>query len=275
MSVTLTMPSVTDYQQAWAHGVENALSRIAASRFKSKLQSSQSAAPPIGECAGFSIRGPVVGETALYVTSQDALTLSQLFLNEKLDPAAKFTSERRDALQELFKQVGIGVATALTSSLGDATDVTFSGPGNLLWLAASPARFDLKISGAGVTELTIHAAISPDLSAILASGPASARKTPPRSASAAAQGGPNLEVLKDIEINVALRFGKTNVPLRQVLELAPGAALELDQNVHDPVELLVGNKVVARGEVVVVDGNYALRVTEVVSARERIESLYP
>ena len=49
--------------------------------------------------------------------------------------------------------------------------------------------------------------------------------------------------------------------------------MELNQYVRDPVELLVGNKVIARGEVVVVDGNYGLRVTQIISPMERIESL--
>ncbi|HEY6292738.1 MAG TPA: FliM/FliN family flagellar motor switch protein [Terriglobia bacterium] len=79
--------------------------------------------------------------------------------------------------------------------------------------------------------------------------------------------------MRDIELNVTLHFGKRNVLLSDVLEISPGAVLELDQQVQEPVELLVGKKVIARGEVVVVEGNYGLRVTEVVSPVERMELL--
>jgi len=61
--------------------------------------------------------------------------------------------------------------------------------------------------------------------------------------------------------------------LGDILELSAGAVVELDQKILEPVELLVGNKAVAHGEVVIMDGHYALRVTEVLNPMERIESL--
>jgi flagellar motor switch protein FliN/FliY len=64
-------------------------------------------------------------------------------------------------------------------------------------------------------------------------------------------------------LNVSLRFGQRQLPLREVLELASGSVIELDRQVDDPVELLLDGKVIARGEAVIVDGNYGLRVTEV------------
>lgn len=77
----------------------------------------------------------------------------------------------------------------------------------------------------------------------------------------------------DVELEVVLRFGQREMLLRDVLNLAPGTVLELDQQVQDPVELLVGNKVIAWGEVVAVDGNYGLRITRLASREERLESL--
>jgi flagellar motor switch protein FliN/FliY len=82
-----------------------------------------------------------------------------------------------------------------------------------------------------------------------------------------------LELLMDVELDVTLRFGERQMPLHDVLDLSAGSVVELNQYVRDPVELLVGNKVIARGEVVVVDGNYGLRVTQIISPMERIESL--
>lgn len=74
----------------------------------------------------------------------------------------------------------------------------------------------------------------------------------------------NLDLLMDVELNVTLRFGQRQLTLREVLELTSGSVVELDRQVEEPVELLLDGKVIARGEAVVVDGNYGLRVTEVV-----------
>ena len=76
----------------------------------------------------------------------------------------------------------------------------------------------------------------------------------------------NLDLVLDVELNVTLRFGERKLPLREVLELGSGAVVELDRQVDEPVELILDGRVVARGEAVIIDGNYGLRVTQVVQA---------
>ena len=73
----------------------------------------------------------------------------------------------------------------------------------------------------------------------------------------------NLNLVLDVELNVSLRFGMKQLPLRDVLELGTGSVVELDRLVDEPVELYLDGKLIARGEAVVVDGNYGLRVTEI------------
>lgn len=73
----------------------------------------------------------------------------------------------------------------------------------------------------------------------------------------------NLKLVMDVELNVSLLFGRRQMPLRNVLDLANGSVIELDRMVDEPVELLLDGKVIARGEAVIVDGNYGLRVTEI------------
>jgi flagellar motor switch protein FliN/FliY len=77
----------------------------------------------------------------------------------------------------------------------------------------------------------------------------------------------------DVELAVMLRFGSRQAKLREVLDLATGAVLELDREVQEPVDLVLNGKVIARGEVVVVDGNYGMRVIEVASPQQRVSSL--
>jgi flagellar motor switch protein FliN len=81
------------------------------------------------------------------------------------------------------------------------------------------------------------------------------------------------DILLDIEIEATLRFGSRELPLKEILELGAGDVLELDRQVSDPVDLVVGDKIIARGEVVVVEGNFALLVIEVAEPQLRLESI--
>ena len=74
----------------------------------------------------------------------------------------------------------------------------------------------------------------------------------------------NLSLVMDVELNVTLRFGRRQLTLREVLELTSGSVVELDRQVDEPVELLLDGVVIAKGEAVVIDGNYGFRVTDVI-----------
>ena len=82
-----------------------------------------------------------------------------------------------------------------------------------------------------------------------------------------------MELLLDVELEAALRFGCRELPLGEILDLGAGDVIELDRHVADPVDLLVGDRIVARGEVVLVNGSFGLRVTEVATPRKRLESI--
>jgi flagellar motor switch protein FliN len=102
-----------------------------------------------------------------------------------------------------------------------------------------------------------------------ASGPGIKAPDQPR----LAETRPGVELLLDVELEATLRFGCREMPLGEVLELGPGDVVQLDRHVSDPVDLIVGDKIVARGEVVLVNGNFGLRVTEVAEPRKRLESI--
>jgi flagellar motor switch protein FliN len=84
---------------------------------------------------------------------------------------------------------------------------------------------------------------------------------------------PGLQLLLDVELEASLRFGAREMPLMEILDLGPGDVVQLDRHIHDPVDLIVGDKIVARGEVVLVNGNFGLRVTEVAAPERRLESI--
>ena len=84
---------------------------------------------------------------------------------------------------------------------------------------------------------------------------------------------PGLELLLDVELEASLRFGCREMPLGDLLDLGPGDVVQLDRHVSDPVDLIVGDKIVARGDVVLVNGNFGLRITDVAAPRKRLESI--
>jgi flagellar motor switch protein FliN/FliY len=81
------------------------------------------------------------------------------------------------------------------------------------------------------------------------------------------------DILLDIELEATLQFGSHELALKDVLALGPGDVLELDRHVSEPVDLVVGDRIVARGEVVIVSGNFALLITEVAEPQLRLESI--
>ena len=84
---------------------------------------------------------------------------------------------------------------------------------------------------------------------------------------------PGLGLLVDIELEATLQFGSREMTLREVLHHDAGDVVELDRHHSQPVDLVVGGRIVARGQVVVASGSFALRVTEVALPQMRLESV--
>lgn len=82
-----------------------------------------------------------------------------------------------------------------------------------------------------------------------------------------------MDLLLDVELPVSISFGKTCLPLRDVLKLTTGSIVELNRTASDPVDVLVNQRLVARGEVVVVEGNYGIRIQEIASRQDRLRSI--
>lgn len=83
----------------------------------------------------------------------------------------------------------------------------------------------------------------------------------------------NLALLMDVQLPVSIRFGETEMVLEEIVKLGVGSVIELNSGIDQPVELVVNNRILARGEIVTVDGFYGIRITEITSAGERLKSL--
>jgi flagellar motor switch protein FliN/FliY len=83
-----------------------------------------------------------------------------------------------------------------------------------------------------------------------------------------------LALLLEVELPVSVSFGRAQLPLRDVLKLSSGSIVELNRSVTEPVEVIVNNCVIARGEVVVIEGNYGVRINQIISREERLRTLH-
>jgi flagellar motor switch protein FliN/FliY len=83
----------------------------------------------------------------------------------------------------------------------------------------------------------------------------------------------SIDLLLDVELPVSISFGRAQLPLKDVIKLTTGSIVELNRAVSEPVEIIVNNCVIARGQVVVVEGNFGVRINQVISRQERLRTL--
>jgi flagellar motor switch protein FliN/FliY len=201
-----------------------------------------------------SAEGGLRGECFVQMFEAKVAELGGKLLRQRGAPV--FSEEHSDALVGALSSALAGLATSLTAEHGEVkfkaervADLAFGG------MLVMP----LVATASDESEIPMHLYFEGQfLTALAAPGAAK------RPASTKAAADPlNLKLVMDVELNVSLRFGQRQLPLREVLELANGSVIELDRQVDEPVELLLDGKVIALGEAVIVDGNYGLRVTEV------------
>ena len=93
---------------------------------------------------------------------------------------------------------------------------------------------------------------------------------PELTAAPTAQPGYNIDLLLGVTLQVAVEIGRTTLPIRDVLALTPGSIIELDKLAGEKVDILINGRPIAQGEVVVVDENFGVRITDVVARQQRL-----
>lgn len=100
-----------------------------------------------------------------------------------------------------------------------------------------------------------------------------ARVFPELSAEAAAAAPGRLDMILDIPVQLSVELGRAKIPIRNLVQLAPGAVIELDRLAGEPMDVLVNGCLVAQGEVVVVNDKFGIRLTDVIAPDERLRRL--
>jgi flagellar motor switch protein FliN len=211
-------------------------------------------------CFAVSASGGLTGNAAFEVRNADALLLAQRLLSETADPAAELSANHKQAVEEFLRKVTAAVATSLKGQFGEVA-LQVNAIDTPSWRGASVAF----LAAEGASSITLKLQFDSEL---LASTRPPAAEEPVATAPAApakpvSTGDSHLDLLLGVDLSLTLRFGQRTLTLREILELTSGSIIELDRQVQEPADLLLGDKLIARGEVVIVDGNYGLRITEV------------
>jgi flagellar motor switch protein FliN len=247
---------------------------------------------------GCSFSGDIQGEAAIQFALPDATLLAQKSVTDK---AAEFSATDKQAVEELLHQVLDVVASTLEAQFGAVKSkvTSISAPswrGLSVLLRVSEARWSDSPAQLLISEELIEAMA---MKSKLADSPSEAgadmgtnaeqsllEESIPAPADnmdllwvvgseqeIASLSEKDLNLMRRAKLNLTLRFGMRTLPLKEVLALSSGSVIELDREVSGPADLLLGDKVVGRGEVVIVDGNYGVRVTEVAGPRRRTERM--
>jgi len=192
----------------------------------------------------------------------------------------------RSTFTEILSQTFGGLARSLSSRLRIQVTTTSSEPSG-----ADPSAcgrtFQLNLSWGATGPLLVLVTIDPVVLAGLEAAMKTADQPEPPAEIAESPGKPGIagvdeefirrtkkmDLLLDVELPVSVSFGRAQLLLKDVIKLTTGSIIELNRSISEPVDVIVNNCVIARGEVVVVEGNFGVRVHEVISRQERLRTL--
>ncbi len=230
------------------------------------------------------------GEMCLLVKKETAALLCGIMMGG--DGTEPFKDEDLDALNEFGNQLMGSVCTMLGSHFGTSVS-----PSQAQTSAYNPDHPPFELDGAALVLADLAIEGSADSRFLMLLSSALANKLGGSDSGSSSGGGsepnplanlggfdsslarnledspPNIQMLLDINLNVTIELGRTRLSIRKILELGPGSIIELDRLAGEPVDLLVNDKVVAKGEVVVVDEYFGIRIISLVSPEERIKQL--
>ncbi len=204
--------------------------------------------------------------------------------------AAGIDDATPDDCQSTWKEILGQVLSGLGQALGRRLrrEVTCengkdaAGPPSTDWVAK------LEITFAGAPPFSIcfawnkalHEVLEPQQAPQAAPQPSAPAAKASSAAGAARKANPSVEnsrtldLLLEVELPVSVSFGRAQLPLKDVLKLNSGSIVELNRSISEPVDIIVNNCVIARGEVVVVEGNYGVRIKQIISKEERLRTLH-
>lgn len=247
--------------EAWKTSLQNVVSQVSGQ--SAAFEISPEPLPANDSDVWYTVvaAGAVHGEMTLRLPANSGTRLAQKLLSETEPAPDGITADHKEALEELLRQVAGLAATTLGQTAGGEVKLHLAA-------ATAPPSWSsdvivcLQTRDEAGSPIIVEIQISPALAAALQPrlpGPP-AQPSPP----ALATPSSGYRRLMDVGLDVKLRFGSRRMLLRDVLALSPGVVVELENSLHSPVDLLLDGRLIAQGDVVIVDGKYGLRITDVV-----------
>ncbi len=280
-------PELLKWYEAWRACLQSVLAQVSGqpSVFEISAQPLDAAASDVWYTVVAA--GALHGEMLLHLTADSGTRLAQKFLGEAgpatpeapSEPtvAVEITSDNKEALEEFLRQIAGLAATATGATAGGEVKLSVApAAAPPTWKSDAVACLQTR-SEAGTSiavELQVSPALAAELQPRVPSASPATQITAPAASSLSASSSPDAGYrrLMDVGLDVKLRFGSRRMLLRDVLALSAGVVVELDNALHSPVDLLLDGRLIAQGDVVIVDGKYGLRITEVVESSPSVSA---
>lgn len=241
--------------------------------------------PPLAKL-DISVDGDMRGKMRVTMATSIATAIGDMMLGGEGNEKEEMDSEDLDATKEVISNILSSFSRSLGSQKGmpklnfTIESVEYIGPSNQIDFKGYDKLFIYNLS-VHHSHDNIAFAISQELVSIIAEEASAPKKeveepfheTSKPVVSMSQEELSNIELIKDVKLPIRVRIGSKKMLLKDVLSMDIGSVIELDQLANDPLEILVGDKVIAMGEVVIVDGNFGVQIGEIGTKRERLEKL--
>lgn len=252
--------------------------------------SSAQANPPVA-LVNISVSGDASAKAAALIPPALGTALSDLMLGGEGESRDVMEEDDLDATKEIVSNIFGAISTALTAQKElpnlnfSVDDIHFYQEGEDVDLGSFANVYNFKFQLNDIDNVMALAMDSALEDAFDPNAGAAAEAAAPAAGMPAAGGAAapdvnlsegemkNIGMLMDVRLTVKVRIGQKKMLLKDVIGMDIGSVVELNQLANDPLEILVDDKVIAKGEVVIVDGNFGIQITEIGTKRERLEAL--
>ena len=245
--------------------------------------------PPLA-CMYISTKGDIEGKIALCMPPALATALGDMMMGGEGESKEEMNDEDLDAAKEIVSNIFGGFSTSLSAQKEvpkltfNIDNIEFIGENDEISLEKYHKIYAYDITVSAVNS-HLYIALDKNIESNFEEKAQSkqekaAQTTKKHSANTCSEEEDlsvsemkNISLIMDVKLPVRVRIGSRKMLLKDVLSMDIGSVIELNQLANDPLDILVGDKIIAQGEVVIVDGNFGIQISEIGSKRERLEKL--
>jgi len=223
------------------------------------------------------------GESNLLLSMEVKLAtaLGDLMLGGEGEAQESMNDDDLDATKEIISNIFGSLATTL-SAQPDLPDLAFSVDDIQFYEESAPDITDFSriydisfevASASGIMQFAVDKAFISHFEQTEESSPETTSDGCAPQEKLTEEELKNFSLIMDVELPIRVRIGTKTVLLKDVLNMDIGSVVELDQLANEPLDVLIGNKIIAKGEVVIVDGNFGIQITEIGTQKERLSQI--